>query len=475
MLQKSHIVPIENYKRTKIIATIGPSTNNYEAIYDLMKAGTNGFRLNFSHGTNEERHHQIDWIRKASKELNKPVAIIQDLEGPKVRLGDFDGVIEVKAGQTIRLGLNANYSDVNVIPTQYDLSKKVKRGERIYIYDGKISATVISVNDSLVHLRIENDGFLIKRRRLNLPDTDFSSDVITPKDRADLVFGSTEDIDYVAQSFVHTADDIRELRKILASINMKAQIIAKVETKAAIENMEEIIEETDSLMVDRGDLAYEVLPEAIPTIESQLISLCRRYAKPVFVATQMLFSMATSTEPTRAELSDISNAVTTGVDCLILSNETAIGNYPVEAVKMMKRTILYTEANNCQKVEFPGFIDDSKQAMIVRSIVDLADNLGAQAIIAETKSGATARMLASRRTKKPIIAVTSDRKVTQQLSLVYGVKSYVRPVDRFAASKLTDWLAKEKILNSGDIVVTASGKQPGIVGTTDTIKVRFIE
>lgn len=475
MLQKSHIIPIANYKRTKIIATVGPSTNSYQAIYDLMKAGTNGFRLNFSKGTNEEHHHQIDWIRKASKELNKPVAIIQDLEGPKVRLGDFDGVIEVKAGQTIRLELDANYSDTNIIPTQYDLSKKVKRGERIYIYDGKISATVISVSDGLVHLRIENDGLLIKRRRLNLPDTDFSGDVITPKDRADLVFGSTEDIDYVAQSFVHTADDIRELKKILASINMKAQIVAKVETKAAIENMEEIIKETDSLMINRVNLSYEVLPEAIPTIESQLISLCRKYAKPVFVATQMLFSMATSTEPTRAELSDIANAVTTGVDCLMLSDETAIGNHPVEAVKMMKRTILYTEANSCQKVEFPDFIDDSKQAIIVRSIVDLAEALDAEAIIAETKSGATARMLASRRTKKPIIAVTSSQKVGQQLSLVYGVKSYVRPINRLAASRLTDWLAKEKILSSGDIVVTASGKQPGVVGTTDTIKVRFIE
>ncbi len=474
MLQKPHKVPIANYKRTKIIATLGPSTNSYQAIYDLIETGANGLRFNFSQGTNEERHQQIAWIRKASEELNKPVAIIQDLQGLKVKLGDFDGVIEVKAGQTIRLGLNANYADTNIIPTQLNLSKKVRRGERIYIYDGKICSTVISITDGIVHLKIENDGFLIKGKRLNLPDTDFSGDIITPKDRADLVFGSTEDIDYVDFSFVHTAEDIRELRKILASINMKAQIIVKVDTKAAIENMKEIVEESDCLMVDREDLTYEVLPEAVPAIESQFIDLCIRYAKPVFIAAKMLFSMSTSTEPTRAELSDIANAVTAGADCLMLSDEIATGNHPLEAVKMMKRTILYTEANSCLKFKFPEFIDNSRQAIIAHSIVDLADTLEAQAIIAETKSGATARMLASKRTKKPVIAVTSNPKVAQQLSLVYGVKSYVRPVDRLAASKLTDWLAKEKILNSGNIVVTASGKQPGIVGTTDTIKVRLI-
>jgi pyruvate kinase len=475
MLQKPHKVPIANYKRTKIIATVGLSTNSYQTIYDFIDAGANGLSLDFSKGNNEERHQQITWIRKASKRLNKPVAIIQDLEGPKVRLGDFDGVIEVISGQTVRLGLNANYAGTNIIPTQLDLSKKVKRGERIYIYDGKICSTVISVIDGIVHLKIENDGFLIRGKNLSLPDTNFSGDIITPKDRADLVFGSTEDVDYVALSFVHTAEDIRELRKILASINMKAQIIAKVETKAAIENMEEIIEETDCLMVDRGQLTNEVLSEAVPTIESQLIGLCIRYAKPVFVASQMLFSMSTSAEPTITELSDIANAVTAGADCLMLSDETAIGNHPLEAIKMMKKTILYTETNSCLEVEFPEFIDNSSQAIIASSIVDLADTLDAEAIVAETKSGATARMLASKRTKKPIIAVTSDPKVAQQLSLVYGVKSYVRPVDRLAASKLTDWLAKEKILNSGDIVVTASCKQPGVVGTTDTIKVRFIE
>ncbi|MHB1865427.1 MAG: pyruvate kinase [Candidatus Saccharimonadales bacterium] len=470
-----HDTPLSQYKRTKIIATVGPSTSSYQAIYDLIAAGVNGLRLNFSHGTFEEKHQQIVWIRKASKELLKPVSIIQDLQGPKMRLGDFEGVIEVKSGQTIRLGYKADYSVNRVIPTQFDLAKKVKRGERIYIYDGKVRGRVDAIVDGNVHLKIENDGLLIKRKGINLPDTDFKGDIITAKDRSDLVFGSTEDIDYVALSFVQSANDISELRRLLNSLNMPAQIIAKFETKAAIDNMQEIIAETDCVMVARGDLAYEVLPEAVPTLQNQLIGLSRRYAKPVIIATQMLFSMTTSAEPTRAEISDIASASNNGADCLMLSDETATGNYPIESVKVMKKTILYSEAHNFQRVEFPDFIDNSNQAIISRTIVDLAESLDASAIVAETKSGATARQIAAKRTTRPIIAVTNDRRTAQQLAIVYGVKSFLRPIDKLAVSKLTDWLQKQKILTSGELVVTASGKQPGIVGTTDTIKVRLLD
>lgn len=473
-LKNKTAVSLSNYKRTKIIATIGPSSSSYEAIHDLISAGVNGLRLNFSHGTNEERHQQIAWIRKASKELAKPVAIIQDLQGPKIRLGDFDGVIEVKAGHMLILGYNSIYSESKVIPTQFDLSKKVKRGERVFIYDGKVKGTVMSVVEGKVHVRIENDGILIKRKGINLPDTDFNGDVLTAKDKADLAFGSTEDIDYVAQSFIQTADDIRELKKTISSLNMKAKVMAKFETKASIDNMEEIIAESDSVMVARGDLAYEVLPEAVPTIQNQLIGLSRRYAKTVVIATQMLFSMTTAAEPTRAELSDVANAVISGADCLMLSDETATGNYPIESVKFMKKTILYTESHSHQKVEFPEFMNTTNQAVISRSIVDLAEDINADAIIAETKSGATALQIASKRTSKPIIAVTNDLRTAQQLAIVYGVKSYLHSTDKSAANKLTDWLVKQKILNRGDLVVTASGQQPGVVGTTDTIKVRLI-
>jgi pyruvate kinase len=474
-IENSSNVSLDIYKRTKIIATVGPSTHSYEAILSLIKAGANGIRLNFSHGSNEERVEQIQWIRKASKSLGKPVAIIQDLQGPKVRLGDFDGVIEVTTGQSLVLGYKANYADSGVIPTQYDLSKKVKRGEQLFLFDGKVKTIITSVHEGLVHIRAENSGVLIKRKGINLPDTNFGGDVITAKDRADLVFGSTQDIDYVAQSFVQSAEDVRELRKLIKNLGMQAKIIVKFETKPAIDNMDEIVTETDVLMVARGDLAYEVLPEAVPIIQRQLIGLCSRYAKPVIVATQMLFSMTTSTEPTRAEVSDIATAVLNGADCLMLSDETASGNHPIEAVKFMKRVIVYTESHNPQKITYPEYKDESRQSSISGAIVKLAEAIDAKAIVAETKSGATALQIAARRSTIPLIAVTSDDRTAQQLAIVYEIKSYVRPIDKLAARKLTDWLQQSKVLNKGDMVVTASGRYPGVVGTTDTIKVRLLE
>lgn len=468
-------VPIEAFKRTKIIATVGPATDSYEAVRNLIAAGANGLRLNFSHGDHQEHGRRIDWIRKASAELGKPVAIIQDLQGPKIRLGDFDGVVEVQTGQHLKFAYNADYAKTGCLPTQYDLSKKVKRGERLFLFDGKVRTTVTRVTDGIVHAEAENAGMLIKRKGINLPDTDFAGDVITAKDKADLLFGSTQDIDYVAQSFVQSAQDVRELRRLMKNMNMNARIIVKLETKAAVDDMEAIVHETDSLMVARGDLAVEMEPEAVPIVQRQLIGLCKRYGKPVVVATQMLFSMTSAPSPTRAEVSDVATAVILGTDCVMLSDETANGEYPTEAVATMKRVIVYTEAHNPVTVGFPDYDDHSRQAAISKAIISLADTIQARAIVAETKSGATALQISSYRPKMPIIAVTSDVRTAQQLAVVYGTKSYLRPVDSHAASKLTDWLRKNKVLNSGDIVVTASGKHPGMVGTTDTIKVRVLE
>lgn len=469
-------VPIEAFKRTKIVATVGPATDSYEAVLALIKEGANGLRLNFSHGDHAEHAQRIVWIRKASQELGKPVAIIQDLQGPKIRLGDFDGVVEVQTGEHLKFAYNADYATTGCLPTQYDLSKKVKPGERLFLFDGKVRTVVKRVIDGVVYAEAENAGMLIKRKGINLPDTDFGGDVITPKDKADLLFGSTQDIDYVAQSFVQSAADVREMRRLMKNMNMNARIIAKFETKAAIENMEEIVLETDALMVARGDLAVEVLPEAVPIVQRQLIGLCKRYAKPVIVATQMLFSMTQAPSPTRAEISDVATAVILGTDAVMLSDETANGDFPVEAVATMKQVITYTEAHNPIEVKFPSFEEDhSRQAAISKAIINLAETIQAKAIVAETKSGATALQISSLGSTIPLIAVTDDLRTAQQLVLVHGVKSYVRPVDSKAASKLTDWLRRNKVLHSGDIVVTVSGKHPGIVGTTDTIKVRVLE
>jgi len=468
-------IPIEQFKRTKIIATVGPATDSYEKILDIIKAGANGMRLNFSHGTHEGFEQQIKWIRQASREYGKPVAIIQDLQGPKIRLGDFEGMINVQMGQSLSFGYKADYDRSGIIPVQYDISKKVSRGEKLYLFDGRVRTVITSVKDGIVHTVAENNGILIKRKGMNLPDTNFGGDVITKKDKMDLVFGSTQDIDYVAQSFVQTDKDIRELRKIMRGLNMTAKIIVKFETKVAIDYMEAIVRETDVIMVARGDLAVEALPESVPIVQRQLIGLGLRYGKPTIVATQMLYSMIDSPEPTRAEVSDVAAAVILGADCVMLSEETAVGKYPVETVAYMKRIILYTQSHNPVQVSYPSIEDDTRQLAISSAIITLTFELKAAAIVAETLSGSTALHIATHRTDTPLIVVTSSVRTAQQLALVYGTKSYVRPDDKMAATKLTAWLQRSKVLKKGDVIVTVSGKYPGIVGTTDTIKVRLLE
>ncbi len=472
--RKAPKVPLSQFKRTKIIATVGPSTNSYEGILSLITSGANGLRLNFSHGDYAEREQQIKWIRKASKAYGKPVAIIQDLQGPKIRLGDFDGIINVQTGQSLRFGYKADYDRSGIIPTQYDLAKKVKRGERVYLYDGKIRTTVTSVADGVVHAQAENDGILIKRKGINLPDTDFAGDIITLKDKKDIVFGSTQDIDYVGLSFVQTAADIEQLRKRLKALGSTAKIISKIETKAAIDNLEAIIEVSDAVMVARGDLAVETAPEVVPMVQRKIISLGLALAKPTIVATQMLASMTEMPEPTRAEVSDVATAVTLGADCVMLSDETANGQYPIEAVQVMKRVTTYTERHNLGSVNFPDHPHKSRQNSICAAVIELAQNLPANAIVAETHSGATALQLATRRPNVPLIAVTADIRVAQQLAIVFDVKSYVRPSSPMTATKLTNWLLQTKVMTKGDVIVTASGKHPGVVGTTDTIKVRVL-
>ncbi len=476
--QKAPNVPITQFKRTKTIATIGPSTMSYESVLQLIKAGANGLRLNFSHGNHEEKAEQIKWVRRASQEYGKPVAIIQDLQGPKIRLGDFEGIINVSTGQALMFRYKSDFQTTGCIPIQYDLSKKVKRGERLYLYDGKVRATVTSVSqDGTVHARAENDGILIKRKGMNLPDTDFAGDVITQKDKKDIAFGSKHDIDWVAMSFVQTEDDIRTLRRMLKNLGSDAKIMAKIETKAAIDNLDEIIQAADGVMVARGDLAVETAPESVPILQRKIIGLGLRYGKPTVVATQMLASMTEMPEPTRAEVSDVATAVIVGADCVMLSDETANGQYPIEAVKVMKRIIMYTQSNLPVKAVFPYEREGltSRQEAICTTIMSLAESVGAKAIVAETKSGITALQIAARRPESPVIAVTSVPRVAQQLAISYGTKSFVRPDSKYAATKLTDWMLKTKILHKGDIIVSASGMYPGVVGTTDTIKVRVLE
>lgn len=469
------------FKRTKILATVGPATHNYQAIEGMALAGVNGFRLNFSHGTFEERDEQIAWVRQASEKAGKPVAILQDLQGPKIRLGNLiHNHYPVKTGDELILDHAAEHSG-NVLPVQYNLAEKVKPGEPIYIFDGKVRTTVLEkTSPTAIKVRVENDGTLMSRKGINLPDTDFGGDILTEKDIKDIEWGAHKDFDYVSLSFVQAADDIDNLRQMLLSLGSDVQIIAKIETKAAIKDdvLEEIVKASDGVMVARGDLAVEAGAEVVPIVQRKIIALCRKYGKLSIVATQMMASMVDAPEPTRAEVSDVANAVIQGADTVMLSDETANGKYPLETVAAMKKVILYTQEHAAVRpVDGVIKMKNSQRDAISTAAVSLAEQLGVNAIVAETKSGALAANIAAHRPNLPIINVTSSKRAAQQLALSYANKSFVRPDGERAGLELAKELKANGFFGEGQdvTVVILSGRQPGIVGTTDTIRVRVLE
>lgn len=464
------------FKRAKILATIGPATNSYESIEALVRAGVNGMRLNFSHGTHEERDVHIPWIRQASETVGKPVAILQDLQGPKIRLGNLNENTDVHEGDTLRLVYGGEHDGLTV-PVQYDLSTKTKVGETIYIFDGKIRTEVTGVSEGTVEVSVKNDGVLMSRKGLNLPDTDFGGDILTEKDLADIEYGAKQDIDYVALSFVQTAEDITHLKHLLREKGSTAKIVAKIETKAAIDpkNLEDIVIASDAVMVARGDLAVEAGAEVVPIVQREIIGLCQKHGRISIVATQMMASMVDAPEPTRAEVSDVANAVITGADCVMLSDETANGKYPLETVASMKKVILHTQEHAPLRPIYFREERDDRQDAISSAAVTLAQQLKVDAIVAETKSGATAFSIAAHRPSLPIISVTSQPRVAQQLALLYANKSFLRPDGEKAGLELAKELRTTDFFDQPATVVLVSGRQPGVIGATDTIRVRMLE
>ncbi len=464
------------FKRTKILVTIGPSTNSYEQIEALIRCGANGMRLNFSHGSHEERDTQIEWIRQASKKLGKPVAILQDLQGPKIRLGSLLHNVTVAPGDELLLTYEAKHHD-NTIPIQYNLVDKVEIDQSIYIFDGKIRTRVLEIFDSTVKVQVLTGGTLMSRKGLNLPDTDFGGDILTEKDLDDIEYGVSQDIDYVALSFVQHPDDIVGLREILSAKGSTAKIIAKIETKSAIrdEVLESIIKEADGVMAARGDLAVEAGAEVVPIVQRKIIGLARTHGKVSIVATQMMASMVKSPEPTRAEVSDVALATILGSDAVMLSDETANGEYPLEAVAAMKKVIKYTQE---QMPVTPVFYRDDargKQDAISAAAVTLAQQLDVVAIIAQTKSGATAASIAAHRPSLPIISVTNSPRVAQQLSLLYANKSFLVEDDTQAGLHLAKKLCDKGYFGRGEHqIVLVSGQQAGVSGGTDTIRIRTL-
>ncbi|MBQ6130162.1 pyruvate kinase [Candidatus Saccharibacteria bacterium] len=473
------------FKRTKILATIGPATMSEEAVTNLIMAGVNGCRLNFSHGNYQERDEQIAWIRKAAEQKGRSVAIVQDLQGPKIRLGELkDNRLDVKTGDELILDSEIKEHDGGkFLPVQYNLAERMKIGEPLYMFDGKIRSTVVEITSkTAIKVRIENDGFLMSKKGLNLPDTDLKGDILTEKDMADIEFGASRDFDYVALSFVQSSSDIDKLRQILLSHGSTAQIIAKIETKRAIEtdaSLESIVKATDGIMIARGDMAVEAGAEVVPIVQRKLIALCRKHGKLCIVATQMMGSMVDNPEPSRAEVSDVANAVIQGADAVMLSDETANGKYPLEAVKAMKKVILYTQNHSTIAPSEPDpALSVERYSAISSAAARLSEKIDADVIVCQTASGATAEVLATQRPNLPIISVTSNPRVAGQLALTYANAAFVRPfsedygIDLARELKASGYL-KPKAGATDLLAVVVSGVSDRAHGT-DTIKIRYI-
>lgn len=460
--------------RTKIVCTIGPSSWDPKTLEELIKAGLDCARLNFSHGFQEEKEAQINLIRSLSKKLNKPIAIIADLQGPKLRLGNIDGIREIKKGENINLSLSPITDE---LPIQFNFAPFIKKNQRIFLNDGLVELKVTSVNGSVIKTIAQNDGVVSSNKGINIPDTLVKKASFTDKDYEDAQFALKQGVDYLALSFVQTVDDLSVARKLIKQHNPQTQIIVKIEKQQALDNLEEIIKATDAVMVARGDLGIEIKASQVPIFQQKMIALSRQYQKPIIVATQMLESMIENPRPTRAETSDVANAVLDQVDAVMLSGESASGKYPLEAVRTMHDIIESVESFPEYKRSFswqnipPRALSTSA---LSSSAVTLTQKIGAKVIAVGTKTGATAKTLASFRPEAKIIAIVHDDDLRNQLQLVWGMQSITIPSTQTSDelwTKIVNNLKQSKELTKGDRIVITSGAQIGVSGTTDTIKV----
>jgi len=463
-----------SFKRTKIIATIGPASSSVKVMDELLSAGVNGFRFNFSHGTHDEHGKGMAQARELATKHQRPLAIIADLQGPKIRVGTLPAQgLALERSQVVKFQLDADYAVSSIIPVQYDVSIHVKPEERIFLRDGQIEVEVQNVDKGVITAIVVTPGTLFTKQGMNLPDTDMGGAILTDKDIADLEFALAQKVDYLALSFVQRGQDIIDFKERIQKLGAATPVIVKFETSMAVAHIDEIVETADAIMVARGDLAVETPLESVPTVQRRLVELGQRYKKPVIIATQMLESMTGGSTPTRAEVSDIANATTQGADAVMLSGESAVGKFPVEAVKIMKRVIRYTEANMDRPIPYK-FGGTAKDNAISAAAIILASKIEAKVIIAETASGQTARNVSSFRPPLPIIMVTDSKQVYNQLAIVWGGKSYYvdKPAD--GTAEVIRLLKEAGNVKAGDGVVVASGHQPGVTGGTDKVEIKIV-
>ncbi len=466
------------------MCTIGPSCDAEDKLVGLMKAGMDVARLNFSHGTHEEHGARLDRIRAASRTCDKPVAVLQDLCGPKIRAGKFNRPKpEFATGSTAFLveATAEPPDDPSFIPVQYEgLASDLQPGDRVLIDDGQNVLSVMGIEGEKVKVSVISGGVLRDRVGVSLPSRRVRLSSLTEKDKADLAFGLRAGVDYVALSFVREPDDVRLLREICEAWGRPTPIVAKIETPSAIEHLDGIVQATDVVMVARGDLGVEVGPEYVPILQRKILGIARKYQKPVIVATEMLQSMVTASRPTRAEASDVATAVFEGTDAVMLSGETATGNHPELVVRMMSRIVHEAEGSDFydpQPSEVPGARANVAEA-IARNACDIARDIGARFIVAFTEGGDTARFASKHRSVVPIVAFSPNEVTRRRLALLWGVVPYrlelMRDADEMV-QRASAYMLANGLVSPGDRIVTIFGAPVGVTGSTNTIRVVVIE
>lgn len=469
-------------RKTKIICTIGPASEQYETICQMIKAGMNVARLNFSHGIHEEHQKRINTVRQAASDLGIPVAIMLDTKGPEIRTGKLkNGKAKLEAGQDFTLTNRTLDGDEHLVHVTYEhLPQEVVPGDFILLSDGLINLQVIETSNSDIKCRVVNGGELGEKKGVNIPGVPIKLPFLSQKDIDDINFGIDNKVDFIAASFVRSAEDVLDIRRILEQRHADIDIISKIESQGGVDAVDDIIKVTDGIMVARGDLGVEIPGEEVPLVQKTMVKKCNQAGKVVIIATQMLDSMIVNPRPTRAEVSDVANAIFDGADAIMLSGESAAGKYPVEAVETMARiarraeeVLPYQERLEQKRVHVNLSVTDA----ISYATCTTAMNLGASAIITSTRTGFTARMVSKYRPQADIIAATPDSKILNRLALVWGVHPVVMP-----DTNGTDALLEQSIqsaldsgyINNGELVVLTAGVPTGFSGGTNILKVHIV-
>ncbi|MEM7549092.1 MAG: pyruvate kinase [Bacteroidota bacterium] len=475
---------MKEQKRSKIVATVGPASNDKETLIELVHAGVDVFRLNFSHGSHDDHKKVIEYVREINEELNTNVCLLQDLQGPKIRIGKIKGEkVEIREGEELIITNEEEIlGDATKVSTTYKaMPEDVSKGDTILVDDGKIELRVKGVKGHEVTTEVIYGGWLKSKKGINLPNTKISAPSLTEKDRKDLIFGIENEVEWIALSFVRRAEDIIDIKTTIKESGKDIRVVAKIEKPEALTNIDQIVAETDGLMVARGDLGVEIKMEDVPMVQKELVSKCNQANKPVIIATQMLESMIENPRPTRAETNDIANAVLDGADALMLSAETAAGKFPIESVTSMAKTIASTENHNLVFDKYYDLDEASENFNsdnLVATACKLSNQIKAKAIIGMTKSGYTGIKISGHRPKSKIFIFTPNKRLLKTLNLYWGVQGFYYDELKSTDSTFSDVegvLRSKDYLQTGDVFVTMASMPIHWKGRTNMFKINVTQ